>query len=136
MMMQYILKADYSMTDAECTVYVADTNSNTFAVHKAADHNNGDPVVMALGGVGGEVRGVNSVGNNRYYLWVEGCTEHGVLLTGVRHAHSVVGVAQRHGQKLVGQHGTHISKAEERVVSEDLQRITRFRFISTYDFET
>jgi len=102
----------------------------TFAVDKTADNNNSDLVVRALGGVGGEVRRVNSVGNNRHYLWVECCTEHCVLLTGVRHAHSVVGVAQRHSQKLVGQHRAHISKAEERVVSKHLEMRTRFRFMS------
>lgn len=94
---------------------------HTFAVDEAANHNDSDPVTTALGRVRGEVRGVDGVGNDGHNLRVERCAEHRVLLAGVRDAHDVVGVAQRHGQQLVGQHGAHVGEAKEGMVGEHLQ---------------
>lgn len=98
---------------------------HTFAVDEAANHNNGDPIVTALGRVRGEIRGVDGVGNDGHNLRVERCAEHRVFLAGVRDAHDVVGVAQRHGQQLVGQHGAHVGEAKEGMVGEHL-RVMKF----------
>lgn len=88
-------------------------NLHTFAIDETADHNNCNPVVLALGGVRGKICGINSIGNNRHDLWVEGSTEHRVLLAGIGDAHNVVSVAHRYSQKLVGQHRADVSKTEE-----------------------
>lgn len=55
----------------------------TFTIDKTADDDNSDPVILSMGAVRGEVCRVYGVGNNRHYHWVERCTEHCVLFTGV-----------------------------------------------------
>ena len=101
---------------------------HTFAVDETADDDNCYLVILALWGVRGEIGGVNGIGNDWHNLWVESCSENRVLLAGVRHAHDVVGVTQRHGEKLVGQHRADVSEAEERVVSEHLEMKGFLRF--------
>lgn len=102
---------------------------HTFAVDETTYDNNCDPVITALGGIRGEVCGIHGVGNDRYYLRVERCTEHRVLLTGVRHAHDVVGIAERCSQKLVGQHRAHVSKTKKGMVGEHLYVLKFFRLL-------
>ncbi|GCC46327.1 hypothetical protein chiPu_0030327, partial [Chiloscyllium punctatum] len=99
----------------------------TFPVDQAADHHHGEGSGPRSAGLRGELGGVDSVGDDRDGVGAERGPQHGVLLAGVGDAHHVVGVAQRHGQQLVGQHRADVSEAEQRVVREDGAQAQRAR---------